>query len=85
MAFKKTIITAYGIEVVDAYHRVEAVRLEGKNSVAYHVRIYKDNNSLPFFEEKVFQSDYDINGDNPIAQAYTHLKTLPEYADAIDC
>lgn len=27
----------------------------------------------------------DMNGGNFIAQAYAHLKTLPEFADATDC
>jgi len=27
----------------------------------------------------------DLDGPNPIKQAYLHLKTLPEFADAIDC
>jgi hypothetical protein len=28
---------------------------------------------------------YDITGNNPIAQAYMYLKTLPEFASAKDC
>jgi hypothetical protein len=32
-----------------------------------------------------YVSAYDIDGDNPIAQAYLHLKTLPEFAGATDC
>lgn len=85
MALQKTVTIAYGIEVIDAYHRIEYVQIVNKTSIVYRVRTYKDNSGLPFFEEKVQQSDYDINGDNPIAQAYAHLKTLPEYADAVDC
>lgn len=27
----------------------------------------------------------DLDGPNPIKQAYEHLKTLPEFADAVDC
>lgn len=38
---------------------------------------------------QVMQRDYrlslDLNGLNPIKQAYEHLKTLPEFADATDC
>ena len=85
MALQKTIITPYGIEVINAYHRIEYVQIVNKTSIAYHVRAYKDNSGLPFFEERILQSNYDLKGDNPIAQAYNHLKTLPEYADAIDC
>jgi hypothetical protein len=28
---------------------------------------------------------YDIDGENPVRQAYLHLKTLPEFAGATDC
>lgn len=85
MALQKTVTTPYGIEVIDAYHRIECVQIVNKTSIVYHVRTYKDNTGLPFFNEVVLESYYDINGDNPIAQAYAHLKTLPEYADAVDC
>lgn len=27
----------------------------------------------------------DLDGPNPIKQAYLHLKTLPEFSDAVDC
>lgn len=27
----------------------------------------------------------DLNGGNPIKQCYDHLKTLPEFAGAVDC
>jgi len=30
-------------------------------------------------------TNYDLDGENPIKQAYIHLKTLPEFADAVDC
>lgn len=85
MALQKTVTTPYGIEVINAYHRIEYVQIVNKTSIVYHIRTYKDNSGLPFFEEKILQSDYDLNGENPIAQAYAHLKTLPEYAGAVDC
>ena len=85
MAIKKTVTTVYGIEVVDAYHRVENVEIQGKTSIAYRVRSYKDGSGLPFFDERFITSEYDINGDNPIAQAYSNVKKLPEFIDAMDC
>jgi hypothetical protein len=36
-------------------------------------------------EERPYFFAYDINGENPIRQAYLHLKTLPEFANAVDC
>lgn len=43
------------------------------------------NKEKPFFEAKVFSCADDIHADNPIKQAYKHLKTLPEFAGALDC
>lgn len=34
---------------------------------------------------KTYSFEYNLSGENAIAQAYDHLKTLPEFADAIDC
>ena len=35
--------------------------------------------------EKNYTFSIDLNGENPIKQAYAHLKTLPEFANAADC
>jgi hypothetical protein len=34
---------------------------------------------------KTYEFSPDMNGKNFIAQAYEHLKTLPEFAGAVDC
>jgi hypothetical protein len=85
MALKKTATTEQGFEAVDAYHRVEGVRLNGKTSMSFQVRSYKDNSDIPAFSDVKHDCAYDINGKNPIAQAYDHAKTLPEFAGAVDC
>ena len=42
--------------------------------------------TMPFpFNTKTYSCAYDINGENPIKQAYLYLKTLPEFASATDC
>jgi hypothetical protein len=84
MALKLTKQTKIGLNAVDAYHRVENVSLQNKNVILFNVRSYVDQ-AFPSFDEKQFSCDYDINGENPIKQAYFHLKTLPEFADAVDC
>lgn len=84
MALAKTITSSFGFEAVNAYHRVEAVALEGKDKINFHVRSYKEV-GMPFFTEQVLSCAYDITGENPIKQAYGHLKTLPEFAGAVDC
>lgn len=84
MALKKTVLTNFGVEIVDAYHRVEDVRIIGKNAIAYFVRSYKDRGFMHFSERQEI-SNYDIHGENPMEQAYSYLKTLSEFADAVDC
>lgn len=32
-----------------------------------------------------FRLETDLNGVNFFAQTYNHLKTLPEFSDAVDC
>jgi hypothetical protein len=85
MALKKTVITEQGFEAVDAYHRVEGVRLNGKTSMSFQVRSYKDNSGVQAFADASYDAAYSINGLNPIAQAYAHIKTQPEFAGAINC
>lgn len=84
MALAKTVSTVHGFQAVNAYHRVEAVRLESKTAISFHIRSYTEADK-PFFEESVLSCVYQLNGDNPIKQAYDHLKTLPEFAGATDC
>jgi hypothetical protein len=84
MALSKTVSTVHGLEAINAYHRVEGISLEGKESIKFHVRSYKQTD-LPYFNEQVVSAAYDLAGANPIAQAYAHLKTMPEFAGATDC
>lgn len=85
MAILKTVQTGFGIEIKDAYHRVENVSLIAKDKMTFQVRARVSSEQQTIFDEAAFRCRYDIGGDNPIAQAYAHLKTLPEYADAVDC
>jgi len=84
MALAKTISTVHGFEAVNAYHRVEGLSFENKTIISFHVRSYTATDK-PFFAESVLSCDYEISGANPFAQAYEHLKTLPEFEDAEDC
>ena len=84
MALQKTTTTAHGFEAVNAYHRVENVSLVSKTKLSFHLRSYKTTDN-PFFQEQILTAPYDLAGDNPICQAYQHLKTLPDFVGAIDC
>lgn len=86
MALKKTMtrsIDGYSGEVVapDVYLKVANVSGDKLN-----VTIYVTGTSN---EVEVYSAYFDfvpsMDGDNFIAQAYRHLKTLPEFVDAVDC
>jgi hypothetical protein len=84
MALRKTVTTVHGLEVKDAYHRVESILLQSKHQISFHVRSYvAPENS--FFAEKVLFAPYALEGDNPIKQAYQFVTTLPEFVGAVDC
>jgi hypothetical protein len=84
MALKKDITTRQGIEIKDAYFRVVSVRLNSKSGMEYVVAFSKDS-ELPAVDSTSYDCAYNLTGANPIAQAYEHLKTLPEFAGAADC
>jgi len=84
MAIEKTVTTQHGIEVKNAYHRVEGVSVVGKDKISFRVRSSVDG-VLPHFADADHQCAYTLDGENPIKQAYEHLKTLPEFSGATDC
>lgn len=85
MAMKKTVTTAQGFEANDAYHRVENVVLTSKDKMSFRIRSYKDASGLPAFADEGFECDYNINGSNPIAQAYVFAKASEKFQDSLDC
>lgn len=69
---------------LDCYIKVNAVSQNKTKSnafVNYSDEANQDN--VLFF--KNFEFETDLDGENSIKQAYLHLKTLPEFAGAIDC
>jgi hypothetical protein len=85
MALQKTVTTPQGFTATNAYHRVEAIRIAGKTAMQFNVYSHIDGQTIPFFAEYLFDCPYDVNGANPLAQAYEHLKIQPEFAGATDC
>lgn len=83
MALKKTITTASGITVENAYHRIENVVHLGKTAIEFKIRSYVDPSLMPF-DERAFSCAYDIDGQNVYAQAYSAVKSalMP---GAVDC
>jgi hypothetical protein len=69
----------------NAYFRVENVS-GNKTRMFADIKVYKDLNSIAKPIKQLSEKfTPDLTGKNLIAQAYNHLKTLPEFAGAIDC
>lgn len=77
-------MTYRGITIPQAY--IKVIRIIGnKSSVTCTVGVFSDVSSSEQVFDMSFSFDYDIDGDNPIAQSYAHIKTIPEFLTAIDC
>ena len=74
-----------GHVIPNAYIRIGKLEVVRKVLLRYTVAIFYDQSEEFPAEEILFMCPYDIEGENPIAQAYTHMKTLPEFAGAVDC
>jgi hypothetical protein len=62
---------------------IKVVRVEGNKHVAFaSFEVQHDGRPLT---TEVREFSVDLNGSNFIAEAYKHLKTLPEFSGAIDC
>jgi hypothetical protein len=83
MAIKKFAKTSFGIELPNAYWRIENVSVT-KTQMTFKLRVY-NTPDLPAFGEEDHTAAYDIEGENPIKQAYLHLKSLPEFSTSKDC
>lgn len=84
MALKKDIDSQFGITISDAYIRVENISFDTSKAMVFFVRTYAKQNFPSLFDQQMVLP-YDMEGANPYVQAYEHLKTLPEFSDAVDC
>jgi|694.fasta_scaffold97929_3 hypothetical protein len=82
MALQKQSETDFAITVPNAYWRVHNVRLT-KTAIEFSVSGYANTDAFPF-KSLNYACAYSPVGENPFRQAYLYLKTLPEWADAVD-
>ena len=77
--------TKYGVDAIidNCYIKVNSINTTKSFGTAL-VQFFPNDKSI-VLEELPYQFAYDITGENPIKQAYLHLKTLPEFATATDC
>lgn len=83
MALCKSITTVYGITVAETYLRVENLVVK-KDAINFQLKGYVSTEN-PNFYSADFVCSYNIDGENPIKQAYEHLKTLSNFAGAVNC
>lgn len=84
MALKKD-IEFKGISVVGAYLRAVSPTIRRGNEHLEFILEYAADENAQYFKARAFDCVYDLDGSNPIEQAYEFLKTLDEFADATDC
>ena len=80
-----TIQTTAGlpVDIANAYIKVASV-IADTQIISSIVHTYTQSSGL-IATSQTYQFKHDLEGPNPIKQAYLYLKTLPEFADAIDC
>jgi serine protease inhibitor len=84
MALQKTTTSPQGIEVANAYHRVENVQL-GKQHINYVIKSYASKAHVVSFARRDYVAQYNMDAANPWEQAYAHAKTQPEWDGCEDC
>jgi len=83
MALAQSFSTPAGLVCNSAYIRIDRV-ITSKLSSVIDVGFYS-NSDLPPFHTITLNTVPLLNEVNVLQQAYEHLKTLPEFADATDC
>jgi hypothetical protein len=85
MALKNTIQSNFGLEIPNAYHRVGRIQIVNKSEMTFVVNTFVNDETAMPVETNSYSCVYDLSGDNALAQAYKHLKTLLDFAGANDC
>jgi len=84
MAIKKSLTLENGLVAKNAYIRIINVSITNKQHAVANLSFGVDETAMPF-QHKTIPFAYNLQGENAWKQAYTHIKLLPEYEDAIDC
>lgn len=86
MAIKSN-LNLRGVEIADVITRVFAYKgykeSEGLFILEFAVSHHVEDESVKFPPED-YACPIDLEGPNPIKQAYLYLKTLPKYSNAVD-
>jgi hypothetical protein len=83
MALQKS-INYKGAQINGAYFKISNVKISKTTFVAEVFCFVNKDQPQPINVE-FYAGKYNLNGENPIKQAYEFLKTLPEFVNASDC
>lgn len=73
-----------GLKLSKVYASVETLTICQDKMTMVFVLGYRASSKDEVFTEQSFNSFYSMEGANPHSQAYTYLKTLPEFVGCID-
>jgi hypothetical protein len=72
-----------GVTVQNTYIKVLSYSGD-KHTVSFSVGYFASPDEQKMFGQEQRECSLNLNGENPIKQAYEHLKTLPEFSGATD-
>ena len=82
MALQQT-LSYSGFQLADTYLKVSFYN-GNKDALSFSLEVKATQETAPV-TTKTYSCKYDLDGPNPIKQAYLHLKSLPEFSGATDC
>jgi hypothetical protein len=76
-------VASKSVEFAGAYARVSEFH-GTKNAMSFVVQ-WAESQGGDMLKQATYRCQLDLDGENPVRQAYLHLKSLPEFAGATDC
>lgn len=74
-----------GINIPNAYLSVSSLGIADDKQSLHFTLDYRSAAGAVVLESVEFSGPYELEGINPFTQAYTYLKTLPEFGGLVDC
>ena len=84
MALQHNIVTDSELAIDAAYGRITSVAIASKDNMTFVLSWFVSSSSTVPAQVRAYSCAHSMD-DNCIRQAYLYLKTLPEFANAVDC
>lgn len=85
MAIKHDIFLQNGLQATNSWIRVHSVSVINKTQAQATISYYANEENKIAYQTKNISFTYSLLGSNIFSQAYSYLKTLPEFDGAVDC